>query len=63
MVFVDKKEIVDNGYDLSINKYKEIEYEEVIYEASEIIMEKIEKLEIEILEDIKSLKKMVNGHE
>ncbi len=28
---VDVKEIVDNDYDLSINKYKEIEYEEVEY--------------------------------
>ncbi len=61
--FVDKSEIVDNGYDLSINKYKEIEYEEVVYEAPEVIMEKIEKLEMGILEDIKALKKMVNGHE
>lgn len=61
--FVDKKEIVDNGYDLSINKYKEIEYEEVVYEAPEVIIDKIEKLEMEILADIKELKKMVNGHE
>ncbi|MDB8794614.1 class I SAM-dependent DNA methyltransferase [Romboutsia sp. 1001216sp1] len=61
--FVDKSEIVDNGYDLSINKYKEIEYEEVLYEDPDVIMEKIEKLEMSILEDIKALKKMVNGHE
>ena len=61
--FVDKSEIVENGYDLSINKYKEIEYEEVVYEAPEVIMEKIEKLEMGILEDIKALKKMVNEHE
>lgn len=61
--FVEKKEIVDNGYDLSINKYKEIEYEEVVYEDPEVIMDKIEKLEMEILADIKELKKMVNGHE
>jgi len=61
--FVDKSEIVDNGYDLSINKYKEIEYEEVVYEASEVIMDKIDKLEMSIIEDIKVLKKMVNGHE
>ncbi|MCC0653485.1 class I SAM-dependent DNA methyltransferase [Clostridioides sp. ES-S-0001-03] len=61
--FVDKSEIVDNGYDLSINKYKAIEYEEVVYEVPEVIMEKIEALEMGILEDIKALKKMVNGHE
>lgn len=61
--FVNKGEIVDNGYDLSINKYKEIEYEEVVYEAPDVIMEKIEALEMGILEDIKVLKKMVNGYE
>ena len=61
--FVDKKDIVDNGYDLSITKYKEIEYEGVVYEAPSAIMDKIEKLEMGILEDIKVLKKMVNGHE
>jgi len=61
--FVDKNKIVDNGYDLSINKYKEIEYKEVAYEAPKVIMEKIEAIEMGILEDIKALKKMVNGHE
>ena len=29
--FVTKKEIVENDYDLSINKYKEIEYEKIEY--------------------------------
>lgn len=28
---VPKKEIADNGYDLSINKYKEVEYEQKTY--------------------------------
>lgn len=61
--FIDKGEIVENGYDLSINKYKEIEYEEVVYEEPSVIMDKIEKLEMGILDDIKILKKMVNEHE
>ena len=30
--FVPVQEIVENGYELSINRYKEIEYEEVHYE-------------------------------
>ena len=31
--FVPVEEIRDNGYDLSINKYKEIEYEEIKYDS------------------------------
>lgn len=57
--WVEKEDIVGNGYDLSINKYKEIEYEEVIYEKPEVILDKIEALEKSILEDIAELKGMV----
>lgn len=46
--FVPRKEIEDNGYDLSINKYKETEYETVKYEDPKIILEKIENLNQEI---------------
>jgi type I restriction enzyme M protein len=57
--WVEKEEIVGNGYDLSINKYKEVEYEEVVYEKPEVILEKIEELEKSILEDIAAIKGMV----
>lgn len=57
--WVEKEEIVNNDYDLSINKYKEIEYEEVIYEKPEVILDKIETLEKSILEDIAAIKGMV----
>lgn len=57
--WVEKQEIADNDYDLSINKYKEIEYEEVVYEKPEVILEKIETLEKSILEDIAVIKGMV----
>ncbi|MDU4145983.1 N-6 DNA methylase, partial [Clostridium sp.] len=57
--FVPVEEIRENGYDLSINKYKEIEYEEVVYEKSSVILNKIEKLEKSILEDIHILQGMV----
>lgn len=57
--WVEKEEIADNDYDLSINKYKEIEYEEVVYEKPEVILDKIETLEKLILEDIAELKGMV----
>ncbi len=57
--FVPVEEIRDNGYDLSINKYKEIEYEEVVYEKPEIILNKIEELEKSILEYLVNLRGMI----
>ena len=47
---VPVEEIREKGYDLSINKYKEIEREVVVYEAPEVIMERITALETEISE-------------
>ena len=57
--FVPFEEIKGNGYDLSISKYKEIEYEEVAYEKPEVIMGKIEGLEEQIKANIAELKIMV----
>ncbi|HFK1555867.1 type I restriction-modification system subunit M [Bacillus paranthracis] len=57
--FVPVEEIVENGYDLSINRYKEMEYEEVRYEDPEIILEDIKKIEEEIMEGIKELEGMI----
>jgi len=54
--YVEKKLIEDNNFDLSINRYKEMEYEEVKYEDPKVILEKIEKLEEEIIKGIKELK-------
>lgn len=48
---VDFDEIKANGYDLSINKYKEIVYEPVEYEPTDVIFGKIEKIESEIRKD------------
>ena len=45
---VNMAEIKENGYDLSINKYKEIEYEEIHYDEPKIILNRIKKLENEI---------------
>ncbi len=57
--FVSVDEIRETGYDLSINKYKEIEYEEVQYEAPSIIVKKIQTLEEEIQQGLKELEKMI----
>ena len=57
--FVPKQEIIDNGYDLSINKYKEIEYVPVEYPPSEEIIANIEALELEIQKNLAELKDML----
>jgi len=57
--FVSKKEIVDNGYDLSINRYKEIEYEKVEYAPPEEILNEITSLEEEITKSLQELRGMV----
>ena len=57
---VDKKDIVDNDYDLSINRYKEIEYKPVEYPPTKDIIAEIEKLDKEAndaLQEIKALLK------
>ena len=56
---VSVEEIREKGYDLSINKYKEVEREMVTYDAPEVIMERIEKLENEIQQAMVELKKMI----
>ncbi|MEK4383776.1 class I SAM-dependent DNA methyltransferase [Aeribacillus sp. FSL K6-2848] len=59
--FVPVEEIRENDYDLSINKYKEIEYEEVQYEAPSVILERVEALEKEIMNGLEELKKIIKG--
>ncbi|HDK7138511.1 TPA: SAM-dependent DNA methyltransferase [Clostridium botulinum] len=59
--FVPAEEIRENNYDLSINKYKEIEYEEVVYDEPKVILERVKKLEKEITEGIDELEKMIEG--
>ncbi|MGD9676911.1 MAG: N-6 DNA methylase [Vulcanibacillus sp.] len=57
--FVSKEEIVKNDYDLSINRYKEIEYDEVEYEASKVIIQRIKELEQQILDGLNDIERMV----
>lgn len=57
--FVEADEIRQNGYDLSINKYKEVEYEEVQYEAPSKIFADIKTLEDEFQQGLKELEGMI----
>lgn len=45
---VHREEIVGKDYDLSINRYKEVEYQAVEYESPKVILERLAKLEEEI---------------
>lgn len=58
--FVPADEIIGNDYDLSINKYKEVVYEKVEYEPTEVILGKIEEIETEIQTELAELRKMLN---
>lgn len=57
--FVEKQEIVDNAYDLSINKYKEIEYIPVEYPSTSEIMANLRALEKEVQESMAELEKIL----
>ena len=56
---VSKQDIVDNGYDLSINKYKETVYVPVEYPPTSEMLANIKALEKEIQEDLAELEKML----
>lgn len=57
--FVPKEEIVENDYDLSINKYKEIVVEKKEYEKPEVILKRIIDMEDEIQLKLKELEEMM----
>jgi len=56
---VPKAEIADNSYDLSINRYKEIVYEEVKYDPPEKILGELRALETEIVRGMDELEAML----
>ena len=57
--FVPKDEIVENGYDLSINKYKKVEYVPVEYPSTLEIMTELHALEMEITAGLAELEEML----
>ena len=57
--FVPKAEIVENSYDLSINKYKKTEYVPVEYPPTSEILDELDRLEVEITSGLTELKGMV----
>jgi len=57
--FVPKSEIVENGYDLSINKYKKTEYKAVEYPSTTEILADLHELEMQITAGLAELEEML----
>ena len=58
--FVEKSEIAENGYDLSINKYKKVEYIPVEYPPTSELLADLKQLEAEITKGLTELEGMLN---
>tara|TARA_R110002051_G_scaffold325571_1_gene428981 strand:- start:5332 stop:6915 length:1584 start_codon:yes stop_codon:yes gene_type:complete len=56
---VPKQEIIDNDWDLSINRYKEIVYEEIAYEKPATLIQQIKELDSQRNDALLNLEKMV----
>jgi type I restriction enzyme M protein len=58
---VDKADIASNKYDLSINRYKEIKYEEEEFEAPAEILKQLKSLEADIMTELCELEGIINA--
>ena len=56
---VPKEEIVNNDYDLSINKYKQTEYVPVEYPSTAEIMAELDRIELEIGTEMEALRSLL----
>jgi type I restriction enzyme M protein len=56
---VPKSEIAENDYDLSINRYKEVEYEAVEYDPPKVILARLAELEKEIVTSRQDLEGLI----
>lgn len=54
-----KKDIADNDYDLSINKYRKVMYEQEQYRPSKEILDEMIRLNNELVADLRKLKDMI----
>jgi type I restriction enzyme M protein len=57
--FVPCAEIISNDYDLSINRYKEVVYEEVHYDPPKVILQRIKDLQASMDKGIADLEDML----
>lgn len=57
--FVPAREIIEQKYDLSFNRYKEVVHQEVEYESPKAIIKKLRALEKQIAKDLDELEGML----
>jgi type I restriction enzyme M protein len=58
--FVPKSEIVENDYELSINRYKEIEYEEIQYASPKEILVECKTVLAKITKQIEKIENLLD---
>ncbi|MDY6810809.1 MAG: DNA methyltransferase, partial [Actinomycetota bacterium] len=58
---VPRNAIEEQGYDLSLNRYKEIVHEEVEHRAPTEILDELEKMELDIQSGLAELREMLAG--
>lgn len=56
-----KEEIAKNGYDLSLNRYKEVVHEEVDHAPPQEILTTLAELETQIQQGMMELKEMLSN--
>ncbi len=56
---IPKADIVEQGYDLSLSRYKEIDYEEVVHRDPSEIIDDLKSIEAEIQQGMKELQEML----
>ncbi len=59
--FVDKADIVANNYDLSINRYKEVIYEQINHDTPLEIMVRLDELSIDLASKTEELRGLIGG--
>lgn len=57
--WVGREDIAENKYDLSINRYKEVVYQEEQYDPPKEILSRMKKLEAEIMKEMEELEGML----
>ena len=56
---VPVEQIRENGYDLAINRYREVAHEAVEYEKPAVILARLRELEKEIAADLNAIEGML----
>lgn len=56
---VPKKELVDNDYDLSVNKYKKVEYVPVEYPPTSEILDELDRLNTQVTNELAELRRLL----